>query len=77
MEAEELPAHPPSGRKGKSKAEKEKEKEREKERERLEKERLEKEKAEKVGSIFVLYIGTTIIESSTFFHQGAILTADH
>ncbi|XP_033625714.1 hydrocephalus-inducing protein homolog [Asterias rubens] len=50
MEAEELPAHPPSGRKGKSKAEKEKEKEREKERERLEKERLEKEKAEKAAA---------------------------
>ena len=51
MDTEEIPAHPPSGRKGKSKAEKEKEKEREKERERLERERLEKEKAEKVGNV--------------------------
>ena len=47
MEAEETPAHPPSGRNGKTKAEKEKEKERE--RERQERERLEREKAEKAS----------------------------
>ena len=49
MEGEDIPVHPPSGRKGKSKADRERE--REKERERLEKERLEKEKAEKVSCI--------------------------
>ncbi|XP_071959113.1 hydrocephalus-inducing protein homolog isoform X2 [Antedon mediterranea] len=44
-DVDEIPMHPPSGRKGRGKIDKEKERERE--RERLEKERLEKEKAEK------------------------------
>lgn len=43
---DDIPAHPPSGRKAKTKAEKEKEKEKERERERLEKERLEREKVD-------------------------------